>query len=182
MGPLRRFTARAGFVPALVVLALAGCGGGEGGDVTTEAVALVPSKRDYVVSADTICARVDQAIQTEAELSLDIGASDFRLTKSGEIVFLPGRRPADARVRRFGAEVVIPALRDQLADLRQLTPPAGDEATVASIYDRAERGIDRLAANPELFSDSGAVRRALTEARRLGRRYGFYQCGTYSGP
>ena len=53
---------------------------------------------------------------------------------------------------------------------------------MAAIYDRAERGIERLAADPALFNDSDTVRRALTEARRLGREYGFFNCGTYSGP
>jgi hypothetical protein len=160
----------------------AGCGGDDGGEVTTDPAALVPSKRDYIVQADTICSGADQAIQTEAEVRLGIDANDFHLTPAGEVVFLPGRRPADARVRRFGEGVVIPTLREQLADLRALTPPAGDEATVAAIYDRAERGVDRLAAEPALFNNSDTVRRALTEARRLGREYGFFNCGTYSGP
>jgi hypothetical protein len=166
-----------------MALALAGCGGDDGDDpVTTDVDALVPSKRDYVIQADTICARADQAIQTEAEVSLGIDSSDFRLTPSGEAVFLPGRAPSPERIRRFGEEVVVPTLREQLADLRALTPPRGDEATVNEIYDRAERGLERLEADPAAFSDRDAVRRALTEARRLGRRYGFFDCGTYSGP
>lgn len=172
-------------MPALAVLVvgLGGCGGDDNdGDVTTDPASLVPSKRDYVVQADTICAGADQRIETEAEVSLGIDANDFRLTPAGEIVFRPGRRPSDARIRRFGTEVVIPALREELADLRALTPPAGDEAEVAAIYERAEAGVDRLAANPDSFNDQGAVRQALTEARRLGRRYGFFECGTYSGP
>jgi hypothetical protein len=172
-------------VPALAALALAllaGCGDDGGEAVTTDVDALVPSKRDYVVQADTICGRAGQSIQTEAEVFLGIDSSDFELTESGEIVFLPGRAPRPAEVRRFGTEVVLPTLREQLADLRALTPPAGDEETVSAIYDRAERGIERLEANPDAFTDSDAVRSALTEARRLGRRYGFFDCGTYSGP
>lgn len=183
MWPRRRLSARAGLIPALAASALlAGCGDDGGGDVTTDPASLVPSKRDYIVQADTICAQADQAIQTEAEVSLGIGADDFKLTQEGEIVFLPGRRPSDERIRRFGTEVVIPALREQLERLRALTPPTGDEAEVAAIYARAERGIERLEADPALFNDAAAVRSALTEARRLGRRYGFFECGTYSGP
>ena len=170
-------------MPALVALAVsfAGCGD-DGGSVTTDADVLVPSKRDYIVQADTICARQEQSIQTEAEVGLGIDSNDFTVLPSGEIVFKPGRRPSPERIERFGTEVVIPALRDQLADLRALTPPTGDEATVAAIYDSAEQGVDGLAADPALFNDQGATRRALTEARRLGRRYGFFECGTYSGP
>jgi len=156
--------------------------GDDGGSVTTDADVLVPSKRDYIVQADTICARQEQLIQTEAEVGLGIDANDFEVLPSGEIVFKPGRRPSPERTQRFGTEVVIPSLREQLVDLRALTPPTGDEQAVAAIYDTAERGVDRLDADPAAFNDSGAVRRALTEARKLGRRYGFYECGTYSGP
>jgi hypothetical protein len=174
---------RAGFAPALVSLAVAlgGCGG-DGGEVTTDVDALVPSKRDYIVQADTICADAEQRIESELEAGLGISASDFRLLPSGEVVFKPGRRPSDERIRAFGEEVVTPTLREQLADLRALTPPRGDEGTVAEIYDQAQTGLGRLAADPALFNDQGAVRQSLTEARRLGRRYGFFECGTYSGP
>ena len=76
----------------------------------------------------------------------------------------------------------MPAFREQIGDLRALTPPQGDQATVAEIYDAAERGIDALRADPSLFTDSDAVRAELAEARRLGRAYGFFDCGTYSAP
>lgn len=179
--------ARAGRAPALaasfLALALAaGCGGNDSDPVTTEAESLVPSVRDYIVQADTICGRVEQGIQTEAEVALGIGADDFTIAPSGEIVFKPGRRPSDARIRAFGTEVVIPRLREQLAELRALTPPAGDEQRVAEIYDTAERGVERLAADPSRFNDEGAVSRALNRARKLSRSYGFFDCGTYSGP
>ena len=53
---------------------------------------------------------------------------------------------------------------------------------MAAIYDAAERGVDALQADPSLFTDSDAVRAELAEARRLGRAYGFFDCGTYSAP
>jgi hypothetical protein len=163
------------------VAAASACGG-DGGSVTTDVDEIVPSKRDYIVKADTVCARQEQLIETEAEVGLGIDANDFRVLPSGEIVFKPGRRPSPQRIERFGTEVVIPSLREQLADLRALTPPTGDEATVAAIYDAAEQGIEELAADPAQFNDQGAVRRSLTTARQLARRYGFFECGTYSGP
>jgi hypothetical protein len=178
-----RFPKRAGFAPALFLCAalVAGCGD-DGSDVTTDAGPLVPSKRDYIVQADTICANTQQGIETEAELTFKISARDFTVTPSGEIVFKPGRRPSDAEIERFGTDVVIPAFRVQLAELRALTPPTGDEAEVQRIYAAAIRGVDRLQDEPSLFTDSDAVRRELAEARRLGRAYGFFNCGTYSAP
>ncbi len=176
---MKRVT-RAGLAPALVVLLAAGCGGDDDGVSTSGP--LVPSQRDYVVQADTICIRQREAIEAEAETALGIDSRDFTVAESGEITFKPGRAPAPERVERFGAEVVIPALREQLVRLRALTPPEGDDEAVAEIYDTAERGIDRLAADPSRFNDRAAVRRELGRARQLGRRYGFFECGSYSGP
>ncbi len=170
-------------MPALVVLAFTGCGGGDdGGSVTTDADVLVPSKRDYIVQADTICGQSEQGVQTDAEVSLGISSDDFEVKESGEIDFKAGRRPSDAEIRAFGTDVVIPRLRDQIADLRALTPPTGDEQEVAEIYDAAEAGIEKLAADPSLFNDQGAVSRELNQAEKLARSYGFFDCGTYSGP
>ncbi|CAN5440266.1 hypothetical protein BH20ACT15_BH20ACT15_06950 [soil metagenome] len=178
-----RFTARAGALPALVSFCLiAGCGGDDGGSATTDADVLVPSKRDYIVQADTICGQSEQGIQTEAEVSLGISAADFEVSPSGKIVFKRGRRPSDGVIRRFGEEVVVPRLREQIDDVRALTPPTGDEAEVEAIFDTAEAGVDKLAADPALFNDEGAVSRELNQARRLARSYGFFDCGTYTGP
>jgi len=172
---------RAGLAPALVVLLAAGCGGGDDDGVSTSGP-LVPSKRDYVVQADTVCIRQRETIEAEAETALGIDSRDFTVDESGEITFRPGRAPAPERIERFGTEVVLPALREQLASLRALTPPDGDAEAVAKIYDTAERGLDRLATDPSQFNDRAAVRRELGRARRLGRRYGFFECGSYSGP
>lgn len=170
-------------MPALFVLALAACGGDSDSDpVTTDADVLVPSKRDYVVQADTICGQSEQGVQTEAEVALGVSADDFTVAESGEIVFKPGRRPSDAEIRAFGTDVVIPRLREQIADLRALTPPTGDEQEVDRIYAAAEAGVDKLEADPSLFNDEGAVTRELNQAERLARSYGFFDCGTYSGP
>jgi hypothetical protein len=166
----------------LFVVLLAACGDDNGSGVTTDADLLVPSKRDYIVQADTICSRSQDGLQTRAELELKIGADDFTVAQDGQIVFKPGRRPSAAAVERFGTGTAIPALRAQVADLRGLTPPTGDDAELAAIYDAAGAAIDRLAADPSLFNDEGAVARELGEARRLGRRYGFFNCGVYSGP
>ena len=173
-------------MPALAVcgvLALAGCGGDDGGEVTVSADELVPSKRDYIVQADTICANVQQGIETEAEAQFRISSQDFTVTPNGEIVFKPGRRPSDAQIERFGARTVVPAFREQVADLRVADPAAtGTRRPWPRSTTLPSSGVDALQADPSLFTDSDAVRAELAEARRLGRAYGFFDCGTYSAP
>jgi hypothetical protein len=169
-------------VPALFVLALAGCGDNGGGGASIDPDQLVPSKRDYIVQADTVCSRAQDSLQNQAKVELGIDAKDFRVTRQGTIVFKPGHRPTAQEIERFGSSVAVPALREQMADLRALTPPSGDEAELTAIYDAADQGIDRLAKDPSLFNDRGAVQRELDRARQLGRRYGFFNCGVYSGP
>ena len=80
-------------MPALVAICLAagglGCGAGEddgGGDRAAEGSdpgPKAPSKRDYIVQADTICANAEQAIETEAEIALGVGAADFTVAQQG---------------------------------------------------------------------------------------------------
>ncbi|MBM3667275.1 MAG: hypothetical protein FJW90_07305 [Actinobacteria bacterium] len=176
-----KIRARVGVISAFAVTALLGCGGG-GETIKVETVDAAPSKRDYIVAADTICINSEQGIRTEAEIRFKLGADDFTISPTGEVSFKPGRRPSDAEIQRFGERVVVPAFRGQVADLRGLTPPEGDRAAVEAIYAAAERGIDELEADSALFLDSAAVRERLSEARRLGRRYGFFNCGTYSAP
>ena len=71
--------------------------------------------------------------------------------RRGRSCFCRGGRPSDARVRRFGGEVVIPTLREQLADLRAPTPPA---RTTTCRDLRSRRARNRAAGGR-----SGAVQR-----------------------
>ena len=130
----------------------------------------------FRASATTSCRRTpsarqsEQGLETEAEVAFGIGAGDFTVAPSGKIIFKPGRRPADSEIRAFGTDVVIPRLREQLADLRALTPPAGDERSVAAVYDIAETGIDELEADPARFTDEGrSLDRAEPGAPRRAR-------------
>ena len=96
---------------------------------------------------------------------------------SGQIVFRPGHRPGHAAIEDFALGTAVPNLREELAELRAITPPAGDQAEVAAIYDAASRAVDRLEADPATFADDAAVRRLFADAWRTGRRYGLQECG-----
>jgi hypothetical protein len=137
---------------------------------------LVPSRSDYIGQAEGTCAIYEDRIELQAEEHFQIRARDLRV-EGNRVEFKPGRRPSDAQIESFGAEVAVPNLRAQLDDLRALTPPAGDEATVAAIYDAAERAIEALAADPGVLGDQRAARALFADSKRLARRYGLGICG-----
>jgi hypothetical protein len=138
---------------------------------------LVPSKRDYVSEADGLCAFYETRVEELGRERFGLNAKDFKVLPSGQIVFRAGRRPSDAAIEDFVLRTAVPELREQLEEVRAITPPAGDEAEVAAIYDSAARAVDGLEADPATFSDDAAVRGLFADARRMGRRYGLRQCG-----
>ncbi len=127
-------------------------------------------------SADRVCSRFEDRIEAEAESRFGLGAEDVRVVGS-RVVFRAGSRPAEAEIEGFATEVAIPSLREQLAELRSLRTPAGDAATVAGIYDAAERGVDGLEARPATIGDRTASRRLFAPSTGLARDYGMRVCG-----
>jgi hypothetical protein len=158
----------------------AGCGGDDGGDsgaVTVVTTELVPSKRDYISQADGFCAFYESRVEELGRKRFGLNAKDFKVLESGQIVFRPGHRPPDAEIVDFVLNTAVPDFREELEEIRSLTPPHGDEQRVAAIYDAVEAAVDQLEANPQSFADDAAVRRTFAEARRVGRAYGLRECG-----
>jgi hypothetical protein len=167
-------------LPALMLApAAAGCGDDDGGngDRVTTSGPLVPSKRDYTSQADGLCAFYESRVEELGRERFGLNAKDFKVLPSGQIVFRAGHRPSDAAIEDFVHGTAVPNLREELDEVRAITPPAGDEARVAAIYDAAARAVDHLEADPATFADDEAVRRLFADARRVGRRYGLRECG-----
>jgi hypothetical protein len=86
----------------------------------------------------------------------------------------------ESRVEELGKErfkLNAKDLREELDQIRGLTPPRGDEAQVAAINDAAEPAVDGLEANPTVYADDAARTRLFAEVRAAGRRYGLRECG-----
>jgi hypothetical protein len=156
-----------------------GCGEEEdgGGDGAVPPQALIPSKPDYVSQADGLCAFYESRVEELGRKRFGLNAKDFEVLESGRIVFKPGRRPPDAEVEEFVANTAVPNFREELEEVRALTPPRGDQRRVDAIYDAVEGAVDRLEADPQSFVDDAAVSRLFAEARRIGRAYGLRECG-----
>lgn len=133
---------------AAALLGAAGCGD-DGGSSGSEPL----NKEELIAAADQICA--------EGDAEIDAAGQAFA-GSTGEV---------DELVRT----VIAPGLRDQIEQLRELTPPAGDQPAFDEFLNTFEQGVDQLEANPEQLAGGQAVRTIL-EARRLAREYGMQSC------
>lgn len=126
-----------------------GCGDDEGNP-----------KGDYLAAGDQICA-----------------VGTFEIGRAAQQRYgQPSPPPKDAP--EFAKQVIAPTLQNRVVvELRKLTPPEGDDATVDAIYDALEDGIRRLRSNPALITQPG-VGGAFDDASRLAQQYGFKQCGS----
>jgi len=130
-------------------LLAAGCGGN---DSSTDEPA--PSKADYIVEADAICA----ASQSDLDGIVQSLPDDVEATESQEAI----------------TEEIIPAFRDQIEQLRALTPPEGEEEAIAAIYDAVDEAVDMIEENPLVLDQVDPF----NEADRLATDYGLEVCGS----
>jgi hypothetical protein len=163
---------------ALAALALAagaaGCGdGGEEGSADL----LVPSKAGYISQADGLCGFWQDRTERQGREAFELGSGDFKVLESGEVEFRPGKRPADPEITSFVAGTVVPNLRDQLEELRALTPPEDHAAPIALLYDQAQVGADGLAADPAAALDPARMKDLFGPPLESARAYGFRICG-----
>jgi hypothetical protein len=160
-------------------LLAAGCGNSGSGsdDQVVAPPKLIPSKPDYISQADGLCAFYESRVEELGKERFHLNAKDFKVLPSGEIVFRPGHRPSDAAIVAFVHDTAVPNLREELDQIRALTPPRGDDARVAAINDAAERAVGALEANPTVYADDAARTRLFAEVRQVGRRYGLKECG-----
>jgi hypothetical protein len=123
----------------------AGCGGDDS-----------PSKDEYVAQADAVCRDADDALNQEIQEAF--GA----------------KPPTERQIVAFSESNAIPNLEGQLADLRALTPPEGEEETLTRIYDTLEEAIAQIKEDPA----SDTVPPALEEARKQAKEFGMVVCGS----
>jgi hypothetical protein len=150
---MRKGTVRGLLVGALTIGAIAaGCGDDDddGGIATSEL-----SKPEWLVEANAACKRADKVMNQE-----------------GRLLFSEGE-PSEQEMKDFAIEVVVPAFRQTVEDIRALGAPAGDEEQVEAILASAEEGTGRLEQDPlSVFEDDEP-----SETDRLAAAYGITACG-----
>lgn len=150
---------RNGVVGHLVVAALvagliaAGCG--DDGEDGGESAAAGPTKEEWLAEANAACERADRVMNRE-----------------GEALFAEGE-PSQQVMRDYALEVVVPAFRRTIADIRALGAPAGDEQVIEELLAAQEEGTDRVEQDPlSIFEEDEP-----SQADRLAAQYGLTSCG-----
>jgi hypothetical protein len=144
--------AAASLLAAALAVCSAGCGGG--GDGGGEAPL---AKQAYVTRADAIC-----------------GQGDARLSAALQKEYPAGPPASKGAVEHATADIIVPALAEEVSRLRALPPPHGDEQRVAAIYDAIDSSLEAIKADPKqtIVGDPFAKAQALADA------YGLKKCGS----
>lgn len=146
---------------ALILALFAGCGGDDDDSGSDEPA---PTKAEYITQADEIC-------QTNLD---EIGEAATALQE--ELNLEQGEQPSEEDQTAFAEDDVVPGLQTMVDELRDLTPPEGDEDTVGEIYDKLDEGLDELEDDPSLIvGDEGPA--AFEESDQLATEYGMKVCG-----
>jgi hypothetical protein len=140
---------------AVAVVAAAGCGGSDDDGTSLETSDL--SKQEWIAQADQICIEGDK----------DIGQ------QAGE--FFDGK-PTPAESTQFSHDVVLPSIQAQVAQIRELGAPEGDEEQVEAMLDAVEEGLAKAEADSSALQEG-----ALDEGTALVQAYGAKACGADNG-
>jgi hypothetical protein len=128
-------------------------------DISVPTSAAGGDKDSYIAQADAICQAGDTAIST--------ASATAPKNPDGSV------NTDDPTFQTIVTSAVVPALEGELTALRALPAPAGDEETVAGIYDQLAAGIEKVKADPGALTDDATF----AEANAAASAYGFKVCG-----
>ena len=131
----------------LSVLAAAGCGGGSEDRLTHD---------EFLSQGNAICAKYDGQIEA-----------------AGQTAFASAGQPTEAEIQAFAENTLLPTVEKEIDELRSLSPPEEDEATVDEILDKAQAAADELGANSALLASDEDP---FEETNRLAGSYGLTAC------
>lgn len=149
--------AAASLLATVLAAGAAGCGGGgDGGAGDAGAEAPLP-KQAYVARAEAICAQ-----------------GDAHLSAALQKEFPAGPPASKAAVEHATADIIVPALTEEVSRLRALPPPQGDDQRVAAIYDAIDSSLTEIKSDPQqtIVGDPFAKSQALADG------YGMKKCGS----
>lgn len=117
------------------------------------------TKTELIAQADELCSKFDQEV-------LD------SLNESGL-----NNQSSRADVAAYVSDTIVPLYRDQIEELRALTPPEEDAEAYNNIVDTLETELDAVEENPEsAVTDDSAFEGATAAAKE----FGLETCGSQS--
>jgi hypothetical protein len=135
---------------ACSILSLSACGGDDGDN---ESKAL--SKDEFIEKADKICAGGDDEID------------------AAEKSFADPENPTEEEMDAAIDDILIPTLKDELEQLRDLKPPEDDEDEVDSMLDSLEKAIEDI----EKDWRTGFTGQNIEDANEKATALGLEECG-----
>lgn len=134
-------------------LGVAGCGGT--GSSTKSAPAATITKAEFVAKANVICGKADPAL-AEATVKL----ASLRST---------------SQIASVVSHTFVPAIDAQIAAIRAIGTPTGDQATVTSMLRLVQADVNRLKSDPRL-----AATDVFGDFARVAHPYGLTACAPLS--
>lgn len=153
---------------AALALAIAGCGGDDetsttASSTTTAAGATGTSggtpltKEEFIAQADAICAAGDKTIDA-----------------AGQAL---GQNPSQEEINQAITETVIPTISGEFDAIEELTPPEGDQDTIAELLASGRAAIAEIEENPDSAFAAGQDS-PFAEVNQMAQDYGLKDCGS----
>ncbi len=155
-----------GAIAALAVagaLVVGGCGGGDDGEeITTSSL----SRAEFIAKADAICDKGQR--QVERNFGDYAKKTDLQITQIT-------KKPTKEQVNELVGTVLIPAIEQEITQIRALGAPAGDEDKIEAMLEAMEDGIETAKDLPQTVLEQTGV--AFGISSRLAKEYGLTTCG-----
>ena len=138
----------------VITLAVAGCGGSSSGESI--------SKEEFIAKADAICKKSNERMAKGFGKLLEGSPNLAKLSAAQE--------------RKLVDEVMVPGLEREVAELRKLGVPAGDEEKVNAMLEALEEGVETAERDPQAVANSSDA--VFGIASRIAGEYGLEVCGS----
>jgi hypothetical protein len=142
---------------AAIAMIVAGCGSSS--DDSTSSL----TKAQFIVKADAICKKGNTEIES--------GFEDF----AKEAGIKENKEPTPAQGVEVSETVLIPYIKEQSEELRDLEVPSGDEEEITAMLDALDEGVEEAEEDPEALFTSKSD--PFGPANKMAKEYGLKVCG-----
>jgi hypothetical protein len=140
----------------MIALIAAGCGSSSNDSSTASTVAGPLTKAAFVAKANAIC--VKGTVQTE---------------KAGSSL---GNNPTEAEAAVAVPAKFVPAVQAQIDELKALSVPPGEQATVTDMLDLAQADLNKVKSDPKLAFET----KTFADFASVAHAYGLKSCAPRS--